>query len=68
MKYIIIIISITFLYSCTSNNANIEKKPKPGLISKDASKGVSITDFLSTFIANTREASYQDTCGDRSLI
>ena len=47
MKYIIIIISITFLYSCTSNNANIEEKPKPGLISKDASKGVSITDFLS---------------------
>ena len=46
MKYIIIIISIFSLYSCTSDNAIIEEKPKPGLFSKDASKGVSITDFL----------------------
>ena len=46
MKYIIIIITIFFLYSCTSNNEIVEQKPKPGLFSKDASKGISITDFL----------------------
>ena len=46
MKYIIIIISIFSLYSCTSNNEIVEKKPKPGLFSKDSSKGINITDFL----------------------
>ena len=46
MKYIITIITIFFLYSCTSNNEIVEQKPKPGLFSKDASKGLSITDFL----------------------
>ena len=46
MKYIIIIISIFSLYSCTSNNKIVEQKPKPGLFSKDSSKGISITDFL----------------------
>ena len=46
MKYIITIITIFFLYSCTSNNEIVEQKPKPGLFSKDASKGISITDFL----------------------
>ena len=46
MKYIITIIIIFFLYSCTSNNEIVEQKPKPGLFSKDASKGISITDFL----------------------
>ena len=46
MKYIIIIISIFSLYSCTSNNEIVKQKPKPGLFSKDASKGISITDFL----------------------
>ena len=46
MKYIIIIISVFSLYSCTSNNEIVKQKPKPGLFSKDASKGISITDFL----------------------
>ena len=46
MKYIIIIISILSLYSCTSNNEIVEKKPTPGLFSKDSSKGINITDFL----------------------
>ena len=47
MKYIIVIISIFLLYSCTTNNEIVEQKPKPGLFSKDSSKGVTITDFLS---------------------
>ena len=46
MKYIIIIISIFSLYSCTSNNEIVEQKPTPGLFSKDAAKGVTIADFL----------------------
>ena len=46
MKYITIIISIFLIYSCTPNNEIVEQKPKPGLFSKDASKGISITDFL----------------------
>ena len=46
MKYIIIIISIFSLYSCASNNEIVEQKPKPGLFSKDSSKGINITDFL----------------------
>ena len=46
MKYIIIIISFFLLYSCASNNEIVEKKPTPGLFSKDSSKGISITDFL----------------------
>ena len=46
MKYIIIIISIFLLHSCTSNNEIVEKKPQPGLFSKDSSKGINITDFL----------------------
>ena len=46
MKFIIIIISIFSLYSCTSNNEIVEQKPTPGLFSKDSSKGVTITDFL----------------------
>ena len=46
MKYIITIICIFSLYSCTSNNEIVEQKPKPGLFSKDSSKGVTITDFL----------------------
>ncbi len=46
MKYIIIIISIFSLYSCASNNEVVEQKPKPGLFSKDSSKGINITDFL----------------------
>ena len=46
MKYILIIISIFSLYSCTSNNEIAEQKSKPGLFSKDSSKGVTITDFI----------------------
>ena len=46
MKYIIIIISIFSLYSCTSNNETVEQKPTPGLLSRDAAKGVTIADFL----------------------
>ena len=46
MKYILIIISIFSLYSCTSNNEIAEQKSKPGLFSKDSSKGVTITDFV----------------------
>ena len=46
MKFIIIIISIFSLYSCTSNNEVVEQKPKPGLFSRDSSKGVTIEDFL----------------------
>ena len=46
MKYILIMISLFSLYSCTSNNEIVEQKPKPGLFSKDSSKGISITDFL----------------------
>ena len=46
MKYILIILSIFSLYSCTSNNEIVEKKSQPGLFSKDSSKGINITDFL----------------------
>ena len=46
MKFIIVIISIFSLYSCTSNNEVVEQKPKPGLFSRDSSKGVTIGDFL----------------------
>ena len=46
MKYIIIIISVFSLYSCSSNKEIVEQKPKTGLFSKDSSKGISITDFL----------------------
>ena len=46
MKYIIIIIAIFSLHSCTSENDIVEKKPQPGLFSKDSSKGINITDFL----------------------
>ena len=34
------------LSSCSSNNEVATKKPEPGLFSKDASKGINITDFL----------------------
>ena len=46
MRFIIIILSIFSIYSCTSNNEIVEQKPEPGLFSKDSSKGVTITDFL----------------------
>ena len=46
MRFIIIILSIFSIYSCTSNNEIVKQKPEPGLFSKDSSKGVTITDFL----------------------
>ena len=46
MRFIIIILSIFSIYSCTSNNEIVEQKPEPGLFSKDSSKGVTITDYL----------------------
>ena len=42
-KYIFLLL---VLLSCSSNNEVITKKPEPGLFSKDASKGINITDFL----------------------
>jgi len=42
-KYIFLLL---VLLSCSSNNEVITKKPEPGLFSKDASKGISIGDFL----------------------
>ena len=47
MKLIQLIFLSTILFSCSSNNEISSKKsPEPGLFSKDASKGISITDFL----------------------
>ena len=46
MKLINLLFLLTILFSCSSNNETVSKKPEPGLFSKDASKGISITDFL----------------------
>ena len=46
MKLIKFIFLLSILFSCSSNNEVITKKPEPGLFSKDASKGISIGDFL----------------------
>ena len=46
MKLIYFLLISTILFSCSSNNEVPTKKPEPGLFSKDASKGISITDFL----------------------
>ena len=46
MKLINFLLLSTVLFSCSSNNEVPTKKPEPGLFSKDASKGVNITDFL----------------------
>ena len=46
MKLINFLFLSTLLISCSSNNDVVTKKPEPGLFSKDASKGISITDFL----------------------
>ena len=49
-KNIILIILISIISSCSSNeivsNPITEKKSKPGLFSKDAEKGISISDIL----------------------
>ena len=50
IKNITLIILISIISSCSSNeiitNPVTEKKPKPGLFSKDAEKGISISDIL----------------------
>ena len=46
MKLIYLLFLLTILFSCSSNNEIVTKKPEPGLFSKDASKGISITDIL----------------------
>ena len=47
MKLIYFIFLSLILFSCSSTNEVVTKKPEPGLFSKDASKGISIGDFLS---------------------
>ena len=46
MKLFKFIFLLLILFSCSSNNEVVTKKPEPGLFSKDASKGLSIGDFL----------------------
>ena len=46
MRLINFLLLTTILFSCSSNNEVVTKKPEPGLFSKDASKGISITDIL----------------------
>ena len=49
-RFILIISFLILLSSCSSDNkpsSPSEKKPIPGLISKDAEKGISLTDILS---------------------
>lgn len=46
MKFFKFIFLLLILFSCSSNNEVVTKKPEPGLFSKDASKGLSIGDFL----------------------
>ena len=46
MKHIKYLFLLPILFSCSSNNEVVTKKPEPGLFSKDASKGINITDFL----------------------
>ena len=47
MKLIKFILLSFLLFSCSTNNEVVTKKPEPGLFSKDASKGIIIGDFLS---------------------
>ena len=46
MKLINFLFLLFILFSCSSNNEVVTKKPEPGLFSKDSSKGINITDFL----------------------
>ena len=46
MKLFIFLFLLSILFSCSSNNEVVTKKPEPGFFSKDASKGISIGDFL----------------------
>ena len=47
MKQLIHLFLSMILFSCSSNNEVATKKPEPGLFSKDASKGINISDLLS---------------------
>ena len=50
VKYVLTILILTLISSCASDDnpsSPNEKKPTPGLISKDAEKGISLTDILS---------------------
>ena len=46
MKLINFLFLSIILFSCSSNNEVVTKKPEPGLFSKDASKGINIIDLL----------------------
>ena len=46
MKLIITILISLLLFSCATNDELPAEKSKPGLFSKDAKKGLSITDFI----------------------
>ena len=46
MKLLSSLLLSLILFSCSSNNEVVTKKPEPGLFSKDSSKGISIADFL----------------------
>ena len=46
MKLIITILVSLLLFSCATNDELPAKKSNPGLFSKDAQKGLSITDFI----------------------
>ena len=48
IKKILLIYIVIFLAACSSNNDTVKNttKPEPGLFSKDASKGINLTDML----------------------
>ena len=47
MKFVISILIVFLLSSCSTNETLVNnKKPEPGLFSKDGSKGVSLSDFI----------------------
>ena len=48
IRKIVILSVLFFLTACSSDNRTVSntEKPEPGLFSKDASKGISITDLL----------------------
>ncbi len=46
MKLFNFLFLLSILFSCSSNNEVVTKKTEPGLFSKDASKGISITDII----------------------
>ena len=47
MKFIISILILFLVPSCSTNETLVNnKKPVPGLLSKDSSKGISISDFI----------------------